>query len=119
MGGISSFIIFFRGNFAGGTLKLLAELSTILGFYLLMRRGILWASVSALSARVIFMTLANYYLLQFFFKIPLEIVVSVWLPFLVPFNLARGLINIWGADYVNLRIPRSFKQFFGYTVQGG
>ncbi len=117
--GISSSIIFFRGNLAGGTLKLLAELSTILGFYLLMRRGILWASVSALSVRVIFMMLTNYYLLQFFFGIPPDVVVSVWLPFLVPFNLAQGLINIWGADYVKLRIPRSFKQFFGYTAKGG
>ncbi|MFQ5950520.1 MAG: hypothetical protein ACE5KH_00375 [Candidatus Geothermarchaeales archaeon] len=110
--GISSSVIFFyKGAFASGTLKLLAELSTLLGFYLLMRRGVLWASISALSARIIVMTVANYYLLQFFFTfITPEILISEGLAFLAVFNLVQGVINIWGAEYVSLRIPRSFKE---------
>jgi len=100
-------IIFLRGNVPGGVFKLVAELATLLGFVLL-RRSIIWKSVLAVTSRVIVMTVANYFLLQLFYKMLEPIVVGLLAPIAL-FNLTQALINIIPAYLVYLRIAKAKK----------
>lgn len=97
-------IIFLRGNVPGGTLKLIAELATVLGFALL-RNSVILNSTTAAISRVSTMTIANYYLLPLFYKMPSEAVVGL-LASIAVFNVTQVLINIIPAYLIYLRIVK-------------
>jgi riboflavin transporter FmnP len=98
-------IIFARGNLPGGTLKLLAELATLLGFVLLKKR-IIQKTVLAVASRVVVMTVANYFLLQMFYNMTEVVVAGLLIPIAI-FNLTQALINIIPAYLISLRISKS------------
>ena len=100
-------IIFARGNLPGGTLKLLAELATLLGFVLLKKR-IIPKTVLAVASRVVVMTVANYFLLQLFYNMTEVVVAGLLVPIAI-FNLTQALINIIPAYLISLRISKSKK----------
>jgi len=95
-------IIFLRGNVPGGTLKLIAELATLLGF-VLPRKHIVFNSTVAVILRVATMTIANYCLLPFFYPMPVSAVVGLLVPIAL-FNLSQALINIIPAYLIYLRV---------------
>ena len=95
-------IIFLRGNLPGGTLKLIAELATLLGFVLL-RKHIVFNSTVAVIALVATMTIANYYLLPFFYPMPVSTVLGLLVPIAL-FNLSQALVNIIPAYLIYLRV---------------
>ena len=96
-------IIFLRGNVPGGTLKLIAELATILAFAAL-RKGVVVKSVAAVLSRILVMTIANFYLLQFFYDWATEsYVVGLLLPLGV-FNATQALLNIIPAYIIYSRL---------------
>jgi len=102
-------MIFLRGNVAGGTMKLIAELATVWGYAVFRRRTAL-GSASAVLARVATMTVANYLLLPFFYRMPVAVVVAL-LPAIAAFNVTQALINIIPSYIVCKRIRRtSFSQ---------
>jgi riboflavin transporter FmnP len=98
-------IIFFRGNVYGGTLKLIAELATIIG-YALLRRNFLVDTAKATLSRVAVMTVANYYLLPIFYgkygTTP-EAAAALLAPLAI-FNFTQALINIIPAYIIYQRI---------------
>jgi len=98
-------IIFLRGNFFGGVFKLVAELGTLLGFVLL-KRSIVLKSILAVTSRVGLMTVANYFLLQFFYNMPEPVVLNLLVPIAI-FNLSQALINIIPSYLLWLRISKS------------
>lgn len=100
-------IIFLRGNVPGGIFKLVAELSTLLGFVLL-KKGIVAKSVLAITSRVAVMTVANYFLLPFFYGMSGSYVVGLLVPIAI-FNVIQALINIIPAYLIYLRISKSKK----------
>ena len=100
-------IIFLRGNVAGGTLKLIAELATILAFAAF-RRGVVVKSVAAVVSRVLVMTAANFYLLQFFYGAPESYVVGLLLPLGV-FNVTQALLNIIPAYIIYSRLGNRWR----------
>jgi riboflavin transporter FmnP len=100
-------IIFLRGNVSGGIFKLIAELSTLLGFVLL-KRGIVLKSILAVTSRVVIMTVANYFLLQLFYKMPEPVVAALLVPIAL-FNVTQALINIIPAYLIYLRVSKSKK----------
>lgn len=95
-------IIFFRGNIYGGTLKVIAELATIIGFIAL-RRGVVVNIIGAVASRVVVMTVANYYLLQLFYGMPELLVISLLVPIGL-FNVTQALINIIPAYLIYLKV---------------
>jgi riboflavin transporter FmnP len=99
-------IIFLRGNVAGGTLKLTAELATLFGFVLL-RKGIVLNSIAAVISRVAIMTVANYCLLPLFYPkyFPTSVAVGL-LALIALFNVTQALINIIPAHLIHLRIMK-------------
>jgi len=100
-------IIFLRGNVPGGIFKLVAELSTLLGFVLL-KKGTVAKSILAITSRVAVMTAVNYCLLPFFYSMPESTVVGYLFPIAI-FNLMQALINIIPAYLIYLRISKSKK----------
>jgi riboflavin transporter FmnP len=101
---IGCMVIMLRGNFAGGTLKLIAELATILGFVVI-RRGIVKKSISAITLRVLIMSAANYLLLPIFYApyVTPETVIANLCSFAV-FNITQALINIIPAYIIYSRL---------------
>ena len=95
-------IIFLRGNIYGGIFKIIAELTTVMG-YALLRRSTLERSLSAIASRVLVMTVANYYLLPLFYGVPESVVISL-LPIIAVFNATQVLINFVPAYIVCQRI---------------
>ena len=86
-------IIFLRGNVYGGTLKLIAELATILAFAAI-RKGYIPKTVAAVASRVLIMTAANYFLLPIFYDwASHEYVLGILLPLGI-FNATQALLNI-------------------------
>lgn len=99
-------IIFLRGNVPGGTLKLIAELATLLGFVLL-RKGVVLNSIAAVISRVAIMTIANYCLLPLFYPKFFPTSVSLGLLALIAlFNVTQALVNIIPAYLIYLRIRK-------------
>jgi riboflavin transporter FmnP len=98
-------IIFLRGNVSGGIFKLIAELATLLGFVLL-KKNIVLKSILAVTSRVAVMTVANYFLLQLFYKMPEPVVAGLLVPIAL-FNVTQALINIIPAYLIYLRISKS------------
>lgn len=95
-------VIFFRGNVSGGVFKVLAELATIIGYTFVRRNFALDAAKAALS-RIVVMTVANYYLLPFFYKMPPEAAAALLAPIAI-FNLTQALVNIVPAYAIYKRI---------------
>jgi len=100
-------IIFLRGNVPGGIFKLVAELATLLGFVLL-KKSIVLKSAFAVTSRVVAMTVANYFLLQLFYKMPEPVVAGLLVPIAI-FNVTQALINIIPAYLIYLRISKKQK----------
>ena len=102
-------IIFMRGNVAGGTFKLIAELATILAFAAV-RKGIISKSISAISSRVLTMTVVNYYLLPIFYSpfITEAVVIGLLIPLGV-FNTTQALINIIPAKIIYSRLGKRWR----------
>ncbi|MGB9960324.1 MAG: ECF transporter S component [Candidatus Bathyarchaeales archaeon] len=88
-------IIFLRGNVTGGIFKIIAEFATIIGYAVFKRNFALDAGKATLS-RVVVMTVANYYLLPFFYgkygTTP-EVAAALLAPIAI-FNVSQALINI-------------------------
>ncbi len=95
-------IIFLRGNVSGGFFKVVAELATLLA-YAVVRKGLITKTVVAATSRVAVMTVTNYFLLPFFYKIP-EVVVIGLLPVLALFNSTQAAINILPAYTIHERL---------------
>ena len=81
---------------------MIAELATLLGF-VLPRKHIVFNSTVAVILRVVTMTIANYYLLPFFYPMPVSTVVGLLIPIAL-FNLSQALVNIIPAYLIYLRI---------------
>jgi len=101
-------IIFLRGNVYGGTLKLVAELATILAFAVI-RKGIVTKSIAAVLSRVLVMTIANFYLLQLFYVWATEAYVVGLLFPLGIFNATQALINIIPAYIIYSRLCNKWR----------
>ena len=86
---------------------MIAELTTLLGFALL-RKHVVLDSTAAVTSRVSIMTVANYYLLQLFYKMPESVVVGL-LASIALFNMTQALINIIPAYLIYLRITKMKK----------
>lgn len=86
---------------------MVAELATLLGFVLL-KKNIVLKSILAVTSRVVVMTVANYFLLQLFYKMPEPVVAGLLVPIAL-FNVAQALINIIPAYLIYLRISKSKK----------
>ncbi len=84
---------------------MIAELATLLGFVLL-KKNVVLKSVHAIVSRVLFMTVANYFLLQLFYKMPEPVVVGLLIPIAV-FNVTQALFNIIPAYLIYLRLSKS------------
>ncbi len=97
-------IIFIRGNVFGGVFKLVAELATLLGFAVI-RKNVVLKSATAILSRVTVMTIANYYLLPAFYKMPEPVVLGL-LAYIGVFNLTQALIIIVPAFIVFWRITK-------------
>ncbi len=97
-------IIFIRGNIFGGVFKLVAELATLLGFAVI-RKNVVLKSATAILSRVTVMTIANYYLLPAFYKMPEPVVLGL-LAYIGVFNLTQALIIIVPAFIVFWRITK-------------
>jgi len=89
-------------NPAGGLFKLIAELATLFG-YSILPKGIILRSSVATASRVLVMTVANYVLLQAFYRLPESVVISL-LPVLAVFNISQALINIVPSLMITTRI---------------
>ncbi|UCC58920.1 MAG: hypothetical protein JSW14_03200 [Candidatus Bathyarchaeum sp.] len=100
-------IIFLRGNVAGGVFKIVAELATILAFAAL-RKGVVVKSVVAVVSRVLVMTIANFYLLQFFYGAPESYVVGLLVPLGV-FNATQALLNIIPSYIIYSRLGNKWR----------
>jgi riboflavin transporter FmnP len=100
-------ILFFR-NPVGGLFKIIAEVSTILA-YGLIRKGVIVRTSAAMISRTLVMTVANYYMLQFFYHIPETVVIGL-LPPLAIFNLTQALINIIPAHLIHLKLKNFVSQ---------
>jgi riboflavin transporter FmnP len=97
-------VIILRGNIYGGTLKIIAELATLLAF-VVFRKGIVKKSITAIVSRVLVMSVANYYLLPIFYA-PYQTqatVVGLLVPIAV-FNVTQALINIIPAYIIYSRL---------------
>jgi len=101
-------IIFLRGNVYGGTLKLIAELATILAFAVI-RKGIITKSIAAVMSRVLVMTIANFYLLQLFYVWATEAYVVGLLFPLGIFNATQALLNIIPAYIIYSRLRNKWQ----------
>jgi len=86
---------------------LVAELATLLGFVLL-KKSIVLKSAFAVTSRVVAMTVANYFLLQLFYKMPEPVVAGLLVPIAI-FNVTQALINIIPAYLIYLRISKKQK----------
>jgi riboflavin transporter FmnP len=95
-------IIFIRGNVFGGVFKLVAELATLLGFAVI-RKNFVLKSATAILSRVTVMTIANYYLLPVFYKMPEPVVLGL-LAYIGMFNATQALIIIVPAIIIFWRI---------------
>ena len=90
-------------NPTGGLFKLIAELATLFGYSILSKEGVILRSSLATASRVLVMTVANYVLLQAFYRIPESVVVGL-LPVLAVFNISQALINIVPSLMITARI---------------
>ncbi|MEM3601746.1 MAG: hypothetical protein QW222_03245 [Candidatus Bathyarchaeia archaeon] len=95
-------IIFFRGNISGGIFKVVAELATIIG-YAACRKNFTFDTFKATLVRVLAMTVANYYLLPIFYRMPPAVAAGLLAP-IAAFNVSQALINILPAYAIYKKI---------------
>ena len=95
-------LVIFTRNPYGGVLKVIAELATILAFIIL-RKGVVPNAVGAVTSRVLIMTVANFFLLQLFYRMSENAVVGLLIPIGV-FNVTQALINIIPAYLISWRV---------------
>jgi len=111
---VAWFSISFRDPFSG-FMKFLAEFSTIMGVYLVLRArrptSNMWkglAMLSGIMVRVIVMAVANVLLLPLFTTTTIEFVLA-WLHLISIFNIIQGAISVFGGflvyEAVILRLP--------------
>ena len=100
-GGLTSIIAFLSivvrsGNYVGAYMKAIAEFSTVIGFgtvkYLPDRFKRVGPIVVAIILRILFMTVANMYVMPNVYMIPWEATLSM-LPMIGVFNALQGLIT--------------------------
>jgi len=100
-GGLTSIIAFLSivvrsGNYVGAYMKAIAEFSTVIGFgatkYLPERFKRVGPIIIAIILRVLFMTVANMYVMPNVYMIPWEATLSM-LPMIGVFNALQGLIT--------------------------
>lgn len=100
-GALTSIIAFLSivvrsGNYVGAYMKAIAEFSTVIGFgtikYLPERFKRVVPIVIAIILRVLFMTVANMYVMPYVYMIPWEATLSM-LPMIGVFNALQGLIT--------------------------
>ena len=108
--------IFMRsGNWVSASMKVFAELSTIVGLHLGMnvlakekKATNYMAWVLGLAARVIIMTVVNLYVLPNIWHVPMEVTIGL-LPLIGAFNVVQGLVTIGLGYYlfgaVKVRLP--------------
>lgn len=111
---ISWFSISFRDTF-GGFMEFLAEFSTIIGVYLVLRFGrpiTRWwkalAMASGILVRVLVMAISNIMLLPIFTRTTIEFVIT-WIHLILAFNIIQGAISVFGGflvyEAIILRLP--------------
>ncbi len=100
-GGLTSIIAFLSivarsGNYIGGYMKAIAEFSTVIGFgttkYMPDRFRRVGPIIIAIILRVLFMTVANMWVMPNVYMIPWEATLSM-LPMIGVFNALQGLIT--------------------------
>ena len=103
---VSLAIISFRDPFSG-FMKFIAELSTIIGAYIILRRGVgasntikIFAVFSSIFSRVLVMAAANVFLFPIFRSIPVNAIIAL-LPYTCTFNAIQGAISIFGGLIVH------------------
>jgi len=117
-GAISSLVVWvsisFRDPFSG-FMKFLAEFSTIVGVYIVLRvrkpNNIWWkglSMISGIAVRVTVMAVANIALLPIFTKTSLDFVLA-WIHLFSIFNVIQGAISVFGSfivyEAIILRLP--------------
>lgn len=115
---ISFTIISFRNPF-GGLMKCTAEIATIVGAFLILRKkgsasykNKLFAIVSSILLRVVVMAVANILLLPVFYPMFYTTRAAiVVLPFNCIFNSIQGLISIFGGFLVHEAITQRLPSF--------
>lgn len=116
---ISFTIISFRNPF-GGLMKCTAEIATIVGAFLILRKkgsassykNKLFAIVSSILLRVVVMAMANILLLPVFYPMFYTTRAAiVVLPFNCIFNSIQGLISIFGGFLVHEAITQRLPSF--------
>ncbi len=109
---VSFAIISFRDPFSG-FMKCLAEFSTIIGAYFILkgkntdvsRKRKIYASGSSIIFRVLIMAVANVFLFPIFRGWSTIAVISL-LPFTCPFNAIQGAISITGGFFIHEAVAR-------------
>jgi riboflavin transporter FmnP len=104
---VSFAIISFRNPFSG-FMKCLAELSTIIGAYIILRskrmntslKSKTFAVCSSIISRVVIMAVANVLFFPLFGGLTAQTVIAL-LPFTCPFNAIQGAISIIGGLIVH------------------
>lgn len=99
------------GDPISATIKVAAELSTVLGLHLGDRLGkskyVSWGS--GLASRILVMTLVNLYVLPNVYRVPLDVTIGL-LPLIGVFNLMQGAITVGFGRFlfeaVQSRLPR-------------
>ena len=93
-------IIVRSGNIVSASMKVFAELSTVVGLNLganilseenIMTKYFVWGF--GLASRVIIMTIVNLYVLPNIWRVPMEVTIGL-LPLIGVFNIIQGLITI-------------------------
>ena len=99
---IGCLFIFIRGNVYGGIFKIIAELTTIIVFFLIHRNFVI-KTFGATTFRIIVMSIANFFMLPIFYGLPESFVISI-LPALAILNASQAIINIFIAKTIFDRI---------------
>lgn len=97
------------GNVISATMKLAAELATVLGLHLGDRFGKYISWGAGLASRIIVMSVVNLYVLPNVYRVPIEAAIGL-LPLIGVFNLIQGAITIGLGQFlyeaVRSRLPR-------------
>ena len=99
------------GDPISATMKVAAELSTVMGLHLGDKLGkskyVSWGT--GLASRILVMTLVNLYVLPNVYRIPMDVAIGL-LPLIGVFNLIQGVITVGFGRFlfeaVQSRLPR-------------
>ena len=103
------------GNLISASMKMMAELSTVTGFWVGLvlsersrlgaRNSLAAATVLGVLARVLAMSAANLVVMPNFWGVPLEVAYGL-LPLLAGFNVVQGLISLGFGYFLNEAVKR-------------